>query len=125
HMQQGGNPSPFDRTLAVRMVHKATSWLYEELSTIFNRDSEANERQGNGHERSSVYDRNVGAVFVGQFNGSIQSFPVSHMDELIDMENRLPYDPWWLGLEDVLYVVSNPNFKKELGVLPIVINDGE
>ncbi|XCB30494.1 6-phosphofructokinase [Arcanobacterium hippocoleae] len=34
HMQQGGNPSPFDRTLAVRMVHKAISSLAAALDSV-------------------------------------------------------------------------------------------
>lgn len=102
HMQQGGNPTPFDRTLAVRMVSKAVDCLREAL------------RSGENT-----------AVHVGQHGGKIDSFPLAHMTELIDMDNRLPYDPWWMGLTDVLYVLSDPGFAKQVGVLPIVINDGE
>lgn len=97
HMQQGGNPSPFDRTLAVRMIAKAIDHLDELLST--------------GQVRYTL---------MGQHDGAIQEFPVSHMDELMNMEERLQFDPWWLSFKDVLYVVSHPDFKKNVGRLSIV-----
>lgn len=59
---------------------------------------------------------------VGMIDGDIEIQPVAHMDELIDMEDRLPYEPWWHLLKDVLYVVSDPTAKLELAQLPIVID---
>lgn len=97
HMQQGGNPSPFDRTLAVRMVNSAIDVLRTELE--------------NDGKRS---------WFIGQQDGKIQSFPLKHMTDYIDMEDRLPYSTWWLGLEDVLYVVADPNFQRPLHALEIL-----
>ena len=92
HMQQGGSPSPFDRSMAVRLVDYAIELLDQRIT-------EGSYRYG----------------FVGQSKGTMQSYPVSHMDELMDMEDRLQYDPWWLGLKDVLYVVGDKNFKKDVG----------
>ena len=99
HMQQGGNPSPFDRTLAVRMVNSAIDVLCAEL-----------EKDGNR------------SWFIGQQDGKIQPFPLKHMTDYIDMEDRLPYSPWWMGLEDVLYVVADPNFQRPLRTLEILEN---
>lgn len=99
HMQQGGNPSPFDRTLAVRLVHKAIDTLFAELST-----------------------GGTGCWHVGQMEGTTQAFPVAHMPELIDMVDRLPYNPWWHGITETLKVVADPDFTKSLGRLPIVLD---
>lgn len=96
HMQQGGNPSPFDRALAVRMVAQAIDMIDKEITT--------------GKMRY---------MFVGQHDGNIQTFPVSHMDELIDLGERLQYEPWWLGLKDVLYVVGDKDSAADVGRLAI------
>ncbi|MFP7696545.1 6-phosphofructokinase [Trueperella sp. LYQ143] len=100
HAQQGGNPSPFDRTLAVRYVNKAMQVLDEQLSS----------------GKSGMYH-------VGMIDGSLEARPVAHMNELIDMEERLPYDPWWLSLLNVVYVVSDHNADGELEQLSIVTEE--
>ena len=103
HMQQGGSPSPFDRNFAVHLVAKAVEVLDERLKA-----------------------GKVEYSFVGQHEGQIMDFPINHMDDLVDMEDRLQYDPWWLGLKDVMYVVADPNFTKDLGPLPLVVeSDGQ
>lgn len=104
HMQQGGNPSPFDRTLAVRMVHTAI----DELSKALN-SAKTMERKN--------------AFYVGQTKGKMSIFPVSHMPDMIDMNERLPYDPWWKGLDVVLQVVADKHSRKHIGRLPILVED--
>ncbi|AWE42121.1 MULTISPECIES: 6-phosphofructokinase [unclassified Actinobaculum] len=96
HMQQGGNPSPFDRTLAVRL----TTYAIDEL------------------ERQLHTGRHRGA-HVGMADGTVQTYPLSHMDEQIDMATRLPYDPWWLNLYSVLYTVADKNYTEPLQPLDI------
>ena len=91
HMQQGGNPSPFDRTLAVRLANHAVA----ELAAQFEKGK---------HE----------AIFVGLTDGDIKVQRLMHMDELIDLKTRLPIDPWWRGLEEILYTVADKNFDKKL-----------
>ena len=96
HMQQGGNPSPFDRTLAAQLA----SYAIDELSKQF----------ATGKVRGS---------YIGLIKGEIQVNPISRMDDQIDMESRLPYDPWWLNLRDVLYTVADRSFTKKLDELTI------
>ena len=96
HMQQGGNPSPFDRTLAAQLA----SYAIDELSKQF----------ATGKVRGS---------YIGLVKGAIQVNPISRMDEQINMETRLPYDPWWLNLRDVLYTVADRSFTKKLDELTI------
>ncbi len=94
HMQQGGNPSPFDRTLAVQLADIGVRELVRQFDT--------------GKFRGA---------YVGIYRGKESVQPISHMDEQIDMTTRLPYEPWWLDLTDVLYTVADPHFTKE--ILPI------
>ncbi len=97
HMQQGGNPTPFDRTLAVRLVHKGIATLAQELKA-----------------------QKSGASYIGQKDGTLEAVPISHMPEVMDMQERLPHQAWWHDLEPVLYVMANPNFTEKLGRLQIV-----
>ncbi|MDD7504907.1 MAG: 6-phosphofructokinase [Actinomycetaceae bacterium] len=97
HAQQGGNPSPSDRALATRLVDAAINELDELLKA-----------------------GKTDAVHIGHHHGRLETYPVNHMPDLIDMADRLPYDPWWRGLKNVLYVLSNPHFNTDLGRLPIV-----
>ena len=77
----------------------------------------------------TVLDRELagkgGSYHVGMVDGHIEAQPVAHMDELIDMEDRLPFEPWWHPLKEVLYVVSDPTADLELAQLPIVIDGAE
>ena len=54
------------------------------------------------------------AIFVGLTDGDIKVQRLMHMDELIDLKTRLPIDPWWRGLEEILYTVADKNFDKKL-----------
>lgn len=97
HAQQGGTPSPFDRTLAVQLVSAAMDTLTEQLE------------QGG-----------TTSYHVGQVKGKLEVLPVSHMNELIDMDLRLPHESWWLGLEGVANVVSELNHEVPDEDLPII-----
>ncbi|MCI1963195.1 MAG: 6-phosphofructokinase [Ancrocorticia sp.] len=91
HMQQGGNPTPFDRTLAVQLAVSTVDELSKQFAT-----------------------GKIRGVYLGNYRGRMVVQPVSHMDEQTDMTNRLPYDPWWLDLTDVLYTVADPHFHETL-----------
>ena len=41
HMQQGGDPSPFDRNIATKMAAKTVTWLVEQLNHCASRDGES------------------------------------------------------------------------------------
>lgn len=98
HMQQGGNPSPFDRILAVQLARVAMN----ELARQFKR----------GKYKSS---------YVGIHRGAFAVYPLAHMDDHTDIQARLPYDPWWAGLKNVLYTVADKTFTGQLQPLnPLV-----
>lgn len=98
HMQQGGSPTPFDRTLAVRLVHRALG----ELDSQF----ESNTAQG---------------VYVGMVDGSIARGLVSQMEDEVDVDKRMPLSPWWRGLEDILYTVADRHFDTSVGMPPMYL----
>lgn len=96
HQQQGGNPSPFDRLLAVRLVNKAMAELDAHLAA------------GKAH-----------CSYVGMTEGRVLSHPISRLEEHWDRTTRLPYNQWWLGLQGVADTVSNPHHGGTAEVLSI------
>ncbi|MCH8614327.1 6-phosphofructokinase [Arsenicicoccus dermatophilus] len=85
HVQQGGDPSPFDRVLATRLVAHAVDLLTEELTA--------------GGDAAQL---------VGLVRGRVRSTPVARMHDLMDLVHRRPRDQWWLDLRPVVTAVSEP-----------------
>ena len=91
HMQQGGKPSAFDRTFAIRLADAAITEIAKQFDS------------GRTH-----------GMFVGMTEGKVLAQRLKHMDDLMDVRNRLPYDPWWHGLEEILSTVADREFIKPL-----------
>ena len=85
HIQQGGNPSPFDRILATRLAAHGIDFLTEELA------------------RGSA-----GGVFAGLVEGKLSNFPIRQMPDMVDLPNRRPLEQWWLSLRSVLQALAQP-----------------
>ncbi len=83
HVQQGGNPSPFDRILATRLAAHGIDFLTGEL----NRGTAA-------------------GVFIGLAEGKVTTFPLKQMPDMIDTPNRRPLEQWWLALRPVLEALA-------------------
>ncbi|USR78995.1 6-phosphofructokinase [Arcanobacterium pinnipediorum] len=99
HAQQGGNPSPFDRTMAARIVNTAINILDGELR---------------------AQTKTARSFHVGMVNGVLEAMPLTHIDDMMDMDARTQIDPWWLPLKHVVYVVSDPTYSGPLEDLAIV-----
>lgn len=98
YIQQGGDPTAFDRLLATRLANAAT----KEVARQFE-DGEAQ------------------AVYLGVAPDGIQTQEIERMNSEIDHEARRPKDQWWLPLRNVTETVS---FKySNVPVQKIVIND--
>jgi 6-phosphofructokinase 1 len=78
HMQQGGNPSPFDRTQATRFAVRCIDYLIEQAQ------SEAPE-----------------CAFIGMQAGGIQLHPLEDMPKMVDDANQRPKKQWWLELRPI------------------------
>jgi 6-phosphofructokinase 1 len=79
HIQQGGDPSPFDRVLATRFAARAVDRLTERLE-----------------EGSTAVE------MLGLENGALGFTPMSRIDEVVDWRFHRPKDQWWLGLLPVV-----------------------
>jgi 6-phosphofructokinase 1 len=78
HLQQGGNPSPFDRVHATRLAAFCVDWLSGQI-------------EKKGHEWG----------FVGMADGHLAAIPVKTMPDLVDMEFYRPTEQWWTALRPV------------------------
>jgi 6-phosphofructokinase 1 len=85
HIQQGGNPSPFDRVLATRLAAHCIDFLTGEL------------------ERGSA----TGA-YIGLVEGKVTISPLKHMLDVVDLEHRRPLEQWWLDLRPVMQALAQP-----------------
>lgn len=83
HMQQGGNPSPFDRIQATRLATRCVEFLTSEA------------------EASST-----GGAFIGIQGGTIKIHPLEDMPRLVDAVHSRPKDQWWLDLRPLVAQLS-------------------
>lgn len=96
HLQQGGEPSPFDRILATRLVRVAIKELREEFA-----------------------QNRTEPLGVGLAEHGIETFPLLKMQEKVDTQVRRPLNQWWLPLIDIIPVVSRDEWDIEVPELPI------
>ncbi len=89
HMQQGGNPTPFDRILATRLATKCIDFLEEQIG--------ATEQE---------------SACIGLQSGSFQFTEFHDMLRLMEMENRRPKHQWWMALRPIARIMSNGQYKK-------------
>ena len=85
HLQQGGDPTPFDRILATRYAHRCIGFL-EEQATAKNSD----------------------VMCVG-VQGS--EYKLSDIDEIVrryDAKHERPKEQWWMGLRDIAQMLAQP-----------------
>jgi len=86
HLQQGGDPSPFDRILATRLAALGVDFL----TTLAER------------EQSDA------AAFAGIREGKLKVTPFAEMPALMDLENQRPREPWWRGLAPTAELLAAP-----------------
>ncbi|MGH2536821.1 MAG: 6-phosphofructokinase [Candidatus Promineifilaceae bacterium] len=85
HIQQGGNPSPFDRILATRMAGLAIDYLEEQIGS----------------------PRPVSAC-LGLVGSAMQFTPLEEIGRRMDRELRRPLEQWWLNLRPIARVLAQP-----------------
>ncbi|SPT53412.1 6-phosphofructokinase [Actinomyces bovis] len=83
HLQQGGDPTPFDRIMATKLVAHALDLLAERLQA--------------GNMQSS---------YVGIMEGKVSARPLDRMEDDLDLDARRPLDQWWMGLRGAIPLVS-------------------
>lgn len=83
HLQQGGDPSPFDRIQATRLAARCVDFLVQEA--------------GKGEA--------VGAV-IGLQNGHVRIHSLDDIAGLADMMHLRPKEQWWLELRPIAQLMS-------------------
>lgn len=85
HIQQGGNPTPFDRIMATRLAAKCINYLAHEV--------------GQDERRSAC---------IGLEHGRIIFTDLEDIPRLMDRKYRRPREQWWLGLRPIARVMAQP-----------------
>lgn len=85
HMQQGGNPSPYDRILATRFAAKSIDYL---------------EAQIQAQEYTSAC--------IGQVSGEIQFKDLRDIPRMLDIAHARPKKQWWMRLREIARIMAQP-----------------
>jgi 6-phosphofructokinase 1 len=83
HLQQGGNPSPFDRIQASRLARLCLEFLIGECNK--------------GGDRSA---------FIGLQNGQIQFHDMRDFERMVESEYQRPREQWWLALKPIASLLA-------------------
>ena len=102
HIQQGGNPTAFDRLMATKLVHYALGLLADDLD------------QGTR-----------AAVYVGLVQGQLSSHPLERMHEELDLDKRRPKSQWWMGMRGSIGLVNDNTGLVSVDSLSAFIPDAE
>ena len=85
HMQQGGDPSPFDRVQATRLAARCINYLIEQA------ESDAPE-----------------SAFIGLQAGKVEFQPLEDFPRLVDDACARPKKQWWLELKTIAAELALP-----------------
>jgi 6-phosphofructokinase 1 len=85
HIQQGGNPTPFDRIMATRLAVESIDYLEAQV----------------GHSEPV-------SACVGQQEGKFVITTLDAIEGQMDRRYRRPREQWWLGLRPIAKVLAQP-----------------
>lgn len=93
HMQQGGNPTPFDRIFAIRLASKCIQYLEDQIT-----------------------NPDYISACIGQIGGKIEFQDIRDIPRMMDMEHTRPKNQWWMRLRPIERMLSQPGPRKKTGV---------
>jgi 6-phosphofructokinase 1 len=85
HLQQGGDPSPFDRILATRLTSYAINHLEKQIAA-----------------------EDATCVCIGQIGGSLIFTNMEDVPRMFDMEKNRPKSQWWMDLRPIARILAKP-----------------
>ncbi len=85
HLQQGGNPSPFDRIQATRLATRCIDYLIDNV------------------ERKS-YE----CAFIGLQGKEINFHKLEDFDRMVELKLQRPKDQWWLDIRPIARILAQP-----------------
>ena len=92
HLQQGGDPSPFDRISAARMANAAIHFMEEEWR-----------RQSRERNSEAV------AAGLGLVDDQMKWTPFYEIARAYDQEYQRPKQQWWMHLRDLVQMLAQPD----------------
>lgn len=91
HLQQGGDPSAYDRVLAMRMASNAVNFIDGYFA---------------GEEQS---EEETPAVCLGFVEDNLIYTPLDQIPRVYDYEHQRPKNQWWLRLRPVVRMLAQPS----------------
>jgi 6-phosphofructokinase 1 len=85
HLQQGGDPSPFDRIQATRLATRCIDYLIEHLE-----------------------NRTNACAFVGMQGREIRFHSLEDFPRMVDMVHQRPKEQWWMDLRRIARILAQP-----------------
>jgi 6-phosphofructokinase 1 len=85
HLQQGGDPSPQDRILAIRLAKLCLEYLVRESLA-----------------------GNSPASFIGMQKREVDFVKMSNWPDLVDAEYQRPKEQWWMNLRSIARIMNKP-----------------
>jgi 6-phosphofructokinase 1 len=92
HVQQGGDPSPFDRIQATRLAVRCVEFLIE------------NARENNPNH-----------AFIGIESGGMRINSLDDLPRMIDSVHQRPKKQWWLDLRPIANILAQPAPQSQMG----------
>jgi 6-phosphofructokinase 1 len=86
HLQQGGNPSPFDRIQATRFATRCIDYLIGQI-------------EKNSYE----------SAFIGLHGQEIIFHKLVDFDRMADLKKQRPKEQWWLNLQTIAKLLAQPS----------------
>lgn len=85
HMQQGGNPSPFDRIFATRLASRCIQYIEQQVG-----------------------QSDFVSACIGQLGGQIAFTDLRDIPRLLDLKYARPKNQWWMALRPIVRVLAQP-----------------
>ncbi|MBN2387613.1 MAG: 6-phosphofructokinase [Anaerolineales bacterium] len=83
HLQQGGDPSPFDRIQANRLARLCLEFLIEQCSQDGDR-----------------------SAFIGLLEGQLKFHDMRDFERLVDIQHQRPRQQWWMDLRGIAALLA-------------------
>jgi len=91
HLQQGGNPTPFDRILATRLAKRCVSYLIDAV------------QRGTSE-----------VCAIGLMGGTVHTLNLQDLPRMMDAEHQRPAHQWWLDLRPIAKILAQPGPKPKV-----------
>ncbi|VDO08833.1 unnamed protein product [Rodentolepis nana] len=94
HIQQGGEPSPFDRIHGTKLGVLAIDWLDTQMNTFLTQ------------EGSVCTSNHEACVLLGLIKRAYEYSRVEDLKRITDFKHRVPVDNWWLNLRPLMRIMA-------------------